>query len=169
MKHKKRTYPLRLIRNNYTYTVEQIADLYGIDVHTVQRWIREDGLKRIPKMRPYLIHSGDLKRFIQKKKIARKRPCKTDEAYCLKCRRPRRPENHSGSIVELPNKSVRMQAICSICCSKINRVIKAADWSKSHPLSAFIKDASKQHNGANDSPLECNLETGEQYCLNITP
>lgn len=169
MKHKKRTYPLRLIRNNYSYTVEQIADLFGLDVHTVRRWIREDGLKRVPKTRPYLIHSSELKKFLQKKQKARKRPCKDNEAYCLKCRAPRTPKNNSAITVDLPNKSVRMKARCSICNSKINRTIKAADWSDSHPLYAYLKDAPKQHNGTHDSPPECNLEEGEQYCLNITP
>lgn len=168
MKHKKRTYPLKLIRSNYTYTVEQIADLYGVDVHTVRRWIREDGLKRIPKMRPYLIHSSDLKRFLHTKQKARKHPCKANEVFCLKCRLPRTPKNSTATILELPNKSVRFKARCSVCNSKINRVVKAAHWSISHPLSAYLEDAPKQHNGVNDSPLECNIDEGGQYCLNIT-
>ena len=169
MKKKKRTYSLRLIRDNYTYTVEQIADLYGVDVHTVRRWIREDGLKRIPKMRPYLIHSSDLRKFLDKKQKARKQPCKNNEAYCLKCRLPRKPKVNSATITKMPNKSVRMQAKCHHCNTRINRTIKAPDWSLSHPLSAYLKDAPKQHNRDDDSHRECNLETGGQYCLNITP
>jgi len=168
MKHKKRTYPLRLVRSNYTYTVEQIADLFGIDVHTVRRWVREDGLKRIPKVRPYLIHSSDLKKFLQGKQKARKHPCKDNEVYCLKCRVPRTPKNNTAVIAVLPNNSVRLKAKCSICYSKINRVIKARSWSDSHPLWAYLEDAPKQHNGVNDSPRECNIEEGGQYCLNIT-
>jgi len=104
-----------------------------------------------------------------KKRTYPLRLIRNNEAYCLKCRVPRIPKNDSAITVDLPNKSVRMKARCSICNSKINRVIKAADWSDSHPLYAYLKDAPKQHNRAHDSPPECNLEEGEQYCLNITP
>lgn len=165
----KRTYPLRLIKVNYTYTVEQIADLFGIDIATVRRWIRDDGLQRIPKMRPYLIHSSALFKFLNKRQKSRKKPCKANEAYCLKCRCTQTPIMGSLKDTELPNKTVRVQGKCSGCKSKINRVVRGADWSKSHPLWPYLQDATKQHNGACDTPLECNIEIGEQLCLNITP
>jgi len=92
MAKKKRTYSTRFIKDNYPYTVEQIADLFGIDVATVRRWINEEGLVRIPKTRPFLIHSSALRKFLTKKKAKRKQSCKAHEAYCCKCKAPRTPK-----------------------------------------------------------------------------
>lgn len=169
MTKQKRTYSLKLVRENYTYSAEQIAELFGIEKSTALKWIREDGLKRIPKTRPYLVHSSELKRFISKLQKTRKKPCRPDEAYCCKCKAPRKPKMGSGHIQKLPNDTSRFQAKCSVCSTNINRVIGKGKWSSDNPLSAFLAEASKEHNGSSDQPLKCELQTGEQLCLNITP
>lgn len=97
MSVKKYTYSLRLIRADYTYTVEQIADLFGVDIATVRRWISKEGLARIPKTRPHLIHSSALLTFLVKKKSARKQPCQPDQAYCFTCKAPRAPAIGTGT------------------------------------------------------------------------
>lgn len=168
MSKKKRTFPLHRLRENYTYSIEQITDLSGRDIATIRRWIKDEGLEKIPGTRPALIHSSVLKAFWSKKKKARKQQCKTDEAYCLKCRHPRRPETDTGKVLELPNGSVRFQGKCSVCKGKINKAIKGAEWPEKHPLGTYLHDATKQHNGAQSSPRECQFQKGEQLCLNIT-
>nr|MBI1231871.1 helix-turn-helix domain-containing protein [Cytophagales bacterium] len=169
MKHGKKTYPLRLIKENYTYTVEQIAELFGLNSETVLRWIRNEGLERIPQTRPYLVHSKPLKRFLEKKQKARKHTCNVDEAYCMKCRKPRKPKINSGNATHLPNKTVRFQGRCETCSSKINRSIKAAEWTPQHPFASYLHDALKQHDGEPLMPLKSSIQKGEQLCLNITP
>lgn len=166
---KKRTYPVRLVKENYTYSVEQIADLFGIDVATVRRWIKEEGLERIPKTRPFLIHSSALRSFLTKKKAKRKRPPLPDEVFCCKCRVPRTPLKASAKIKKLPNGALFFQAECAACKGKINKAMKAKEWSEKHPLATYLHDAMTQHNGRQSSHRKCQLHEGEQLCLNLTP
>ena len=45
---KKRTYSPRALKSNYSYTLEQLADLYDLDIATPRRWVRDEGLVRVP-------------------------------------------------------------------------------------------------------------------------
>jgi hypothetical protein len=166
---KKRTYNVRLVKENYTYTIEQIADLFGKDVATVRRWIKDEGLERIPKTRPFLVHSSALRSFLLKKKAKRKNPCQLHELCCFKCQAPRTPKKDTGKIKKQPNGSLLFQAKCAACKGKINKAIKGKDWSEKHPLAAYLHDVTEQHNGKHSSHRKCQLEGGEQLCLNLTP
>ena len=151
---KKRTYSLGLIRSDYSYTVEQIADIFSIDIDTVRRWLRKEGLNRIPKTRPYLVHSTELKTFLEKRQNKRKRPCAPNEMFCCSCQKSHPPKNGSVIAKELPNKSMRITGICPTRNTKMNRAVKAKDWSKKHPLAKYLHDATKQHNGEQLMPRE---------------
>ena len=168
MARKKRTYNVRLVKTNYSYTVEQIADLFRIDVATVRRWIKHEGLEKIPKTRPFLIHSSALRYFLTKKKKKRKNPCRPHEVFCFKCQVSSTPKKDTGKIKKQPNGSLLFQALCETCKGKINKAVKGADWSEKHPLAAYLYDATKQHNGKHLSRRECQLQGGEQLCLNLT-
>lgn len=163
-----RKYNLRCIKENYTYSVEQITDLFDININTVRRWIREEGLKRLPKMRPHHVHSSDLRQFLEGKQKTRKAPCADHEIYCCKCRAPRTPKLGTGKVTTQPNGTVLFHAHCSACNTRMNRAIKGQKWTENHPLSVYLHDATKQHNGEEQSPRECAHQIGEQLCLNIT-
>lgn len=168
MSKKKRTYPLRLIKQNYTYSLDQIADMYGIDLATVRRWIRFEGLERLPKTRPYLVHSTALRKFLEKRQKSRKQKCRDQEIYCLKCRCPRIPRPGSGNVRPQPNECIRFLAACATCGCKINKVIKSAEWSENHPLAAYLHDATNQHNRSQPLHPECHIQQREESCLNVT-
>jgi hypothetical protein len=155
LKRKKRTYSPHALKLDYSYTLEQITDLYGVDIATVRRWIRLDGLKRIPKVRPFLVHSGDLKAFLVKRQKDRRQPCAPSEAYCLTCRHPRTPQIRTGSVEPLPNGTCRFKAKCSYCGGKIFKTIGRLKWSEDHPLATYLRDASAQHNGVHSQPPKC--------------
>ncbi len=166
---KKRTYQTRLVKDNYSYTSDQISDLFKINIETVRRWVKEEGLEGIPKTRPLLIHSTALKAFLKKKKSDRKKACLPHEVFCCKCKEPHAPEIGSGSIQIQPNNCVRFQGICPDHGIKIHKTIKAEEWTETHPLRAFLHDATKEHNGAQFYHRECQFEKGEQICLDLTP
>ena len=160
MKRKSRTRSPHALKANYSYTLEQIVDLYGVDIATVRRWIRVEGLKRVPGARPYLVHSSDLKAFLERRQKARRHPCAAFEVYCLRCRLPRNPQPGTGSIEPLPNTAVRFRAKCATCGGKIFKAISGADWSKNHPLAALLYGAPEQHNGVRSQPPECSHGIG---------
>lgn len=157
MKRKTRTYSPHALKVNYSYSLEQITDLYNVDIATVRRWIRVDGLKRIPGVRPYLVHSSDLKVFLVLRKKARQHKCALHEAYCLSCRIPRAPKILTGLVERLPNGTTRFKARCAICGSKMFKIIGREKWSANHPLAGYLRDASEQHNGVHSLPPECSL------------
>ena len=150
-------YNKRLIKDDYSYYVEQVADLFDIDVGTVRRWVREDGLERVPKSRPHIIHSGKLKAFVEKQQAKRKKPCANHEVFCFCCQLPRPPKMGSASVAPLPNKSISYKATCGECGGKINRNVKATDWTQNHPLAVYLSDATREHKGVQPTNLECSL------------
>lgn len=152
---------IRLIKQDYSYTTEQIADVLGVDVATVRRWIRDDGLERIPKVRPHLVHSSALRRFLEKKHAKQKKPCASDEMFCLRCQLPRQPLPHSASAENVPNGSIRIKAKCSVCDGKMNRAVKGEEWSEKHPLAKFLRDALIEHNEAQLMHRICSLQEEE--------
>ena len=124
---------------------------------------------RIPKTRPFLIHSSALKLFLETKTNKRKSPCKNHEARCFKCKAPRTPKFGTGKAVHLPNGAIRFQGQCGTCNTKINKVIKGVEWAKKHPLKAYLSDVTKQHNRKHSTPLKCQLQGDSQLCLNLMP
>lgn len=150
-------YNTRQIKDDYSYYVEQVADLFGVDIATVRRWIRKEGLKRIPKTRPHMVHSSDLKAFLEKRQKDRRKPCAGHEALCCRCQLPRTPTMGSGTIEQLTNGSIRYRARCSCCNGKMVRTISRADWSENHPLAAYLYDASGEHKGVQATHRECSL------------
>lgn len=155
---KKRTYNTRLIKDDYSYYVEEVADLFGVDVATVRRWIREKGLERIPNTRPHLIHSTALRVFAEKKQGKNKKPCAPNEAFCFRCQTPRPPQAGSASAIILANSSIRVTAQCSVCCGTMHRAVRGMDWNEKHPLAAYLRDALGEHNRVQSLPREYPLQ-----------
>lgn len=90
MKIRKRTYNPRRARAGQSYTVQDVAEIYGLHKNAVLRWIKE-GLPVIDRQKPYLIHGGELAEYLRRKQSGRKQPCKPDEFFCFKCRALSRP------------------------------------------------------------------------------
>ena len=160
MKLKKRTYNTQHIRNDYSYYVEQVADLFNVDVATVRRWLREGGLQRIPNTRPHLVHSSELKAFADRQQAKRKKPCACNEVFCFSCQLPRTPKIGSATAAPLPNRCIVFKAECSECGGAMNRNIRAAEWGQNHPLAIYLSDATGEHNGAQGTHRECSLQKG---------
>lgn len=160
MKRKSQTYSPHALKANYSYTLEQISDLYGVDIATVRRWIRVDGLNRVPGVRPYLVHSSDLKAFLVRRQKARRRPCAPHQLFCLRCRLPQTPQMGTGTVEQLPNTAIRFKAKCAACGGKILKVISHVNWAENHPLAAYLHETLEQLNGVRSQPPECSLGGG---------
>jgi hypothetical protein len=120
MKVKKRTYNPRRARVGQSYTVQDIAELYGIHKNAILRWVK-DGLPIIDKQKPYLIHGGDLREYLQKKRAARKQKCRPDEFYCCKCRVPRRAWENVADIHIRNASKLSLSSLCAVCSTPVFR------------------------------------------------
>ena len=80
----------RLVKIHRTYTVEEVASLFGVHRNTVRAWVKR-GLPTIDRTRPMLIHGADLAAFLHARRVKNKQTCQPGELYCVRCRVPRTP------------------------------------------------------------------------------
>ena len=168
MAAKRLNHNLRLIRQDYTYTTQEVAQLLALDVATVLRWIRLEGLQPITHTRPYLIFSGVLIDFLSKRQAARKHTCSAAEMFCLKCRAPRFLVQ--GSIITEPTKNqfIRLMGRCACCDTKMSKVVKPENWGVNHPLYVCMQPSVGVYKVQQQSQPKCSVEKGEQLCLSLT-
>lgn len=110
----------RLAKIHRSYTVEEIAKLYGVHRNTVRAWIAR-GLPTVDDRRPMLVLGSHLAAFLQGRRTVNKRPCGPGEIYCLRCREPRRP---AGGVVRyhpLTATQGNLVGLCGCCGAGLNR------------------------------------------------
>lgn len=120
MKTKQRTYNPRLARKGQTYTVQEVAALYGKGKNTVLLWIKA-GLATIDGQKPYLIHGSDLQEYLKKKRAGKKKTCRPDEFYCCKCRVPRKAWENVADVLIRNEAKLSLSALCAVCNTPVYR------------------------------------------------
>jgi hypothetical protein len=115
----------RLAKIHRSYTVEEIAKLYGVHRNTVRAWIGR-GLPTIDQRRPVLVLGSHLADYLRERRTANKRPCGPGEIYCLRCREPRSP---AGGVVRyhpLTPTQGNLVGVCGCCGAGLNRRVSVA-------------------------------------------
>lgn len=117
---KKRLHNPNLAKIHRNYTVEEVADLYGVFKGTVRAWIKA-GLPVLNDKRPMLILGSDLVTFHQARRTKNKQQCKPGEMYCVCCRAPRKPAGNMVDYRIITDKIGNLEAICPDCDKIMNR------------------------------------------------
>jgi hypothetical protein len=120
-----RRFNARRIKIHRPYTIEAIATVTGVHIHTVRSWIRK-GLPTIDKRRPTLVQGRALRAFFEAARTASKKPLRTGEMYCLKCRSPKRPAGMMADYVPVSDVSGNLRGICPTCDKFIYRRVSLA-------------------------------------------
>jgi hypothetical protein len=115
----------RLVKIHRNYTVEDIANLFGIHKNTVRRWVKA-GLATIDDKRPMLILGHDLTAFLQARRVKNKQICKPGEIYGVGCRAPKFPAADMVEYSPVTEKIGNLIAICPDCNSIMNRRVSLA-------------------------------------------
>lgn len=121
-----RKYNTRIIRLNYSYTLQEISNLYENHIRTIRTWLKE-GLQIIDGIYPYLVKGRDLKEFISKRQLKQKVKLEPEQFYCTKCKTARNALNnqvklvYSGKTIGKGVKDFTIQGICEVCGTKVNR------------------------------------------------
>lgn len=118
---KRRTYNPRLIRLGLSYSVQEVAELYGLHKNAVLRWIK-DGLPVIDRRKPYLIHGGELASYLKKKQTGRRHKCNPDEFFCFKCRAPRKAWENVADITIKNESKLAISGLCAACYTPVHRM-----------------------------------------------
>lgn len=109
-----------LAKIHRAYKVEELADLYRVHKNTVRHWI-QDGLKTVDHQRPTLILGDHAVEFLKQRRNSKKRPCKANEIFCLRCRSPKQPLPGLIEYVPVTETLGNLIAICPDCSGIINR------------------------------------------------
>jgi len=115
----------RLVKINRSYSVEEIAALFGNHKNTVREWIKS-GLPVVDNCRPVLILGSELRKFLERKRTKNKRPCQPCELYCLRCRKPQKPAGNMADFTPITDKVGNLIAICPDCDAMINKRMNMA-------------------------------------------
>lgn len=104
----------RLAKSRRTYSVAEIAELYGCHRGTVRNWLNR-GLEPIDSGRPTLVLGRVLNEFHRSRRDAAKRPCGPAEIYCAPCHQPRRPAGDVVDCIPVNAKVWKVSGHCPDC------------------------------------------------------
>jgi hypothetical protein len=113
-------YNLKLIRRDYSYSLQELAELFRLHPNAVRRWIR-DGLRTIDGLKPKLVHGSDVIDFLGRRQQGRKRCCAPGEMYCCRCRAPRRPAEGKVIVEQVNARQIMVRGTCELCGTRMNR------------------------------------------------
>lgn len=115
----------RLVKIHRSYTVDEIARLFGVHRNTIRDWLHK-GLPTVDQRRPLLVHGQTLVDFLKARRAANKRPCRPGEIYCVGCREPRTPANRHAVYQALTPTNGCLVGICPACGSRMFRRVNLA-------------------------------------------
>lgn len=115
----------RRVKIHRSYTVEEIASLFGTHKNTVRAWVK-GGLPTCDDKRPTLILGTDLAAFLQTRRAKNKQTCQPGEIYCVRCRAPKFPAGDMADYQPVAEKFGNLTAICPDCNSIMNRRVSMA-------------------------------------------
>jgi excisionase family DNA binding protein len=115
----------RLAKIHRSYTVEEVASLYGVHRNTVREWVKR-GLPTSDDRRPILILGRDLVAFLHAQRTKNKRTCQPGEIYCVRCRAPTAPAGDMADYEAVTETLGNLVAICSACETLIYRRVSLA-------------------------------------------
>ncbi len=114
-----------LAKRHFSYTVEEIACLYGIHKNTVRNWLRL-GLTPIDDRRPIMVTGLVLNAFHASRRAKAKRPCGPGELYCVPCHKPQRPAGDMAEYYPLTATTGKLTGICPDCDRLLFQRVNAA-------------------------------------------
>ena len=117
---RKRRPNYRLVKIHRSYTVEEVAHLFGTHKNTVRAWVKA-GLPTCDDKRPSLILGRELAGFLKVRQTKNKRPCQPGEIYCVRCRAPKRPAGEMAEYLPITATLGNLTGICPDCEGMIFR------------------------------------------------
>ncbi len=122
----KRTYDPRKVKRHRSYTVQDLAELYGVGPNTVRQWIKKHGLPVIEGTYPILMHCEAIRSWMIEWQAARKWTNGPDKMSCFSCGGPRRIKLGTFRIAESNKANLMLHGDCETCGKPLNRATSRA-------------------------------------------
>jgi hypothetical protein len=117
---RKRRPNYRLVKTHRSYTVEEVARLFGMHKNTVRAWVKA-GLPTCDGKRPILILGHELAEYLKARRTKNKRPLQPGEIYCVRCRAPKQPAGEMAEYQPITESLGNLIGICPDCEGMIYR------------------------------------------------
>ena len=157
----KRTYDPLKVKRHRSYTVKDLAELYGVGPNTVRQWIKKHGLPVIEGSYPVMMHWTDIREWITVRQAARKWKCEANEMSCLKCRRGRKIKAGTFRVTDGDKPTPMLQGDCETCGKPLNRSSSQAklesDIAKFTPKGPAHNAPPNAHSSNHNPPLNPSL------------
>lgn len=140
------------VKINRSYSYEELAAVYGVHKNTVAAWVNK-GLACMKDMRPYLILGADAKRYLQMRQQAKKHKCKSNEFYCMRCKKPTRAAENFVEYFPLTATKGRLSGFCLACEGVVNKFIANTSLEKYSLIFDLVKPKGLEHINDSDNPL----------------
>lgn len=151
----------RLAKTHRSYTVEEVARLFGVHRNTVRHWIKQ-GLPVCDDRRPTLILGKPLADFLTRRRLANKRPCKPGEMYCVRCRSPQAPALGMADYQPLTATGGNLIGLCSRCEGTMYRRVNIHHLSAARGGLEVRFTQGREHIAESSAPsLNCDSGPGE--------
>jgi len=147
----KRRYNPRLAKIHRSYSVEEVAALYGVHKNSIRQWIKH-GLTVCDDQRPMLILGSDLRAFLTQKRTQNKCPLGPCEIYCLKCRKGKIPAGGIADYEPITATGGNLIGICPVCDSMIYRRISLSQIARIQQKLSIQLPQALQHISERESP-----------------
>ncbi len=130
----------RLVKQNRTYTVSDIAALFEVHKNTVRAW-RKAGLQPIDGKKPALFRGMVLAAFLESRRTNAKHPLRPGEIFCVACRSAKKPALGIVHYVPLGSTSGDLRGLCPTCGRRIHRRVSLAKlFETAAPLKVTITE-----------------------------
>jgi|GEM_PF-2989610 len=164
------TLMIKRLKKDYTYTAEQLYQVFGVHSRTLSGWHKNNGLNLV-KNRPLMVFSEELRVFLSHKVKQRKTKLALTEFYCMSCKCAK--QGHEGKVhIEDLGHMLQVKAICPTCGSILNRrhnkekyqtvtpLVRAITLADLHIVQRTIK-SEKTHldESTNNTPSEPSTDT----------
>ena len=144
-----------LAKLHRSYTVEEIARLFGTHRNTVRGWLKA-GLAVLDDRRPMMIQGQVLRAFLQARRDRAKRPCAPGTLYCCKCRTPRAPADGSAAFEAQAGCAGILREVCEVCGTRMFRRARQSSLREIMPQIAVLIVQAPPHIAECASPfLNC--------------
>jgi excisionase family DNA binding protein len=110
----------RRAKTHYSYTVAEVAALFGVHRNTVRHWTR-NGLETVRAGTTVLVLGDELRAYLTRERAKRRVRCPAGTMYCMKCREARSPPHDLIELVPLTPTAVNLRGLCPDCGSLMHR------------------------------------------------